>query len=78
MQNVAPFWALLGCGGPSAESNMELDTVVLRDIGFDNKMNDWPKLRKGVDFFVHLVIARNRTLIKKDEVLLLPMRESDS
>ena len=76
MENLAPFWALLGCAGPRADYNMELDTVVLRDTGFDNKSSDYPKLRKGVEFTVHLVIARNSTLIKKGEVLLLPFLET--
>ena len=76
MANLAPFWALLGCAGPRADDNMELDTVVLRDTGFDNKMNDYPKLKKGVGFTVHIPIARNVSHIKKGEVLLLPFLET--
>ena len=76
MANLAPFWALLGCAGPRADYNMELDIVVLRDTGFDNKSSDYPKLRKGVGFTVHLTITRNSDHIKKGEVLLLPFLET--
>ena len=76
MANLAPFWALLGSAGPRADHNMELDTVVLRDTGFDNKAGDYPKLKRGVEFTVHLTVARNSDHIKKGEILLLPFLEA--
>ena len=76
MEKLAPFWALLRCAGPRASHNMELGTLVFRDPGFDTEANDYPKIRKGVEFTVQIPIARNVSHITKGEVLCLPFLET--
>ena len=72
MENLAPFWALLRCAGPRASHNMELDSVVFRDPGFEAKATPYPHIPKGVGFTVHMPIARNVSHIAKGDVLSLP------
>ena len=72
MENLAPFWALLRCAGNRASHNMELDTMVFRDPGFETKAGTYPQIPKGVEWTVQMPIARNVCHISKGEVLLLP------
>ena len=72
IKNLAPFWALLRCAGPRASHNMELDSVVFRDPGFEAKASPYPHIPKGVGFTVHMPIARNVSHIAKGDVLSLP------
>jgi hypothetical protein len=71
-KNVAPFWALLECAGPRAPHNMEQDTEVFRDAGFEIKGGQYPKFPHGVQFHIELPIVRNVRHISKGEVLCLP------
>ena len=71
MQNVAPFWALLRCVGPRDYHNMELDTVVFRDPGFEIIGGAYPQVPKGARFAVHIPMARNVSRISKGEGLRL-------
>ena len=76
MENLAPFWALLRCGGNTASHNMELDTMVFRDPGFAIKAGTYPQIPKGVEFTVEMHIARNVSHISKGEVLRLPFLDT--
>lgn len=78
LENLPPFWALLRSAGVLAHHNMELEEVVLRDMGFEVKLGQLQKPTKGVDFTVHTVIARNSCAIAKDEVLCLPVLDAQS
>ena len=70
MKNLAPFWALLRCPGFRSPHNMELDTMVFRDAGFDAK--GYPQVPKGVSFTAQIPIARNVCHIAAGDVLTLP------
>ena len=72
LDNLAPFWALLRSSGPRAPHNMELDEVVFRDQGFEAIGGSYPRLPKGLQFTVHVPIARNTSHISEGEVLCLP------
>ena len=63
---------LLQCAGPRASHNMELESVVFRDLGFDAKVIPYPRIPKGVGFTVNMPIARNVCHIAKGELLSLP------
>jgi hypothetical protein len=72
LENVAPFWAVLRCSAPKACHNMEIDTVLLHDAGFDVKGGQFGKMPKCAEFCVEIPILRNVSHISKGDVLCLP------
>ena len=51
---------------------MELETIVFNDAGLGIKSGTYPKLPRGTQFNVALVVCRNVKKITKGDVLLLP------
>ena len=70
--NLAPFWGLLRCCGPTAIHNMELEIMHFRDSGFEARATGLPKMQKGMANLVGLPIARNIDHVSKGDILCLP------
>ena len=62
---------MLWCAGPRAYHNMELDSQVFVDPGFELTAGKYPRLPKAMQFAVELPMMRNVSDIEKGDVLLL-------
>ena len=69
LQNLAPFWAVLGCAGPRAIHNMELEIMSFREHPYEATSGNFPKLAAGAFFSVRVPVLRNCSNIEEGEVL---------
>ena len=75
MKHLAHVWAVLRCVGLRAYHNMELESQVFVDLGFELTAGKYPRLPKGMQFSVELHIMRNVSNIDKGGMVLLPMQD---
>ena len=67
LQNLSPFWAVLGTPGVEAPHNMEPEVMVFREQQFASTC--WPSIVSAASFQARVMILRNAKPIEKDEVL---------
>lgn len=67
LKNLAPFWALRRCAGPTATHNMELGTDIFRETKLARAGNT-----TITQTTIHIATARNVSDIARGDVLLLP------
>jgi hypothetical protein len=72
LENLSPFWAVLGCVGQRATYNMELQIMSFRDNPYDvHSGGNFPKLPPGVHLEVRLPVLRNCSNVAAGEVLCM-------
>jgi len=71
LQNLSPFWAVLGTEGAQFSHNMELEIMVFREQAFAQTPAIFPKLPPGTSFEVQVPILKSVTPIQKNEVLCI-------
>jgi len=72
LQNISPFWAVLGCADHKSSHNVELQVTTFRHQGFDATSARFPRLPPGTRFQGEVPIIRNVCAIEKNEVLCMP------
>ena len=72
LENLNPFWALVGAPGKQDPSNMQLEQVTFTDSGPDMKQCKGAAIPRGFKVQTVISVARNTCVIEPGEVLTLP------
>jgi len=78
LENLSPFWAVIGCAGANANHNMELQVTTFRDLGFDAVAASFPKMPIETRFQGEISILRNVRQIEKNDVLCMQAFEHEA
>ena len=72
LENLNPFWALVGAPGKQFLSNMQIEQVTITDSGPDLKQCRGVAMPRGFKVQTVISVARNTCVIEPGEVLTLP------
>ena len=72
LDNLAPFWGVCSAPAGCRDHNMECERTLFTDCGLQIVAGKYPKLPKGSEFGVDMLIMRNIVKLNCGDVLTLP------